>query len=189
MRANSYTYDPFGVTTETKATLTNVFNPWRYTGQYQDTSTGMYTMGARYYQRELGRWTQRDPLGQEANPYLYVAGNPVNFADPSGLVSVSEIFQGISYAPGAAGLVAVGASFPPGLILGLGSLGLEVRSTIFGDSDCKGASIIRDVLQFNFTGGVNGAFNAGLAKGFATVTQVVDFVASAAINKLGFACP
>ncbi len=55
--------------------------------------------------------------------------------------------------------------------------------------DCKGASIIRDVLQFNFTGGVNGAFNAGLAKGFATVTQVLDFVASAAINKLGFACP
>ncbi len=25
---NSYTYDPFGVTTETKALLTNVFNPW-----------------------------------------------------------------------------------------------------------------------------------------------------------------
>ncbi len=26
---NSYTYDPFGVTTETKPLLTNVFNPWR----------------------------------------------------------------------------------------------------------------------------------------------------------------
>ncbi len=38
---NSYTYDPFGVTTETKALLTNVFNPWRYAGQYQDTTTGL----------------------------------------------------------------------------------------------------------------------------------------------------
>ncbi len=81
---NSYTYDPFGVTTETKATLTNVFNPWRYTGQYQDTSTGLYKMGARYYQPELGRWTQPDPSGLEANAYLYVGGNPVNLVDPSG---------------------------------------------------------------------------------------------------------
>ncbi len=81
---NSYTYDPFGVTTETKALLTNVFNPWRYAGQYQDTSTGLYKMGARYYQPELGRWTQPDPSGLDANAYLYVGANPVNFVDPSG---------------------------------------------------------------------------------------------------------
>lgn len=42
-------------------------------------------MGARYYQPELGRWTQPDPSGQEANAYLYVGGNPANFVDPSGL--------------------------------------------------------------------------------------------------------
>ncbi len=41
-------------------------------------------MGARYYQPELERWTQQDPSGQEANAYLYVGGNPVNFVDPSG---------------------------------------------------------------------------------------------------------
>ncbi len=85
---NSYTYDPFGVTTETKALLTNVFNPWRYTGQYQDTSTGLYKMGARYYQPELGRWTQQDPSGADANAYLYAGGNPVNFVDPSGYTYV-----------------------------------------------------------------------------------------------------
>ncbi len=44
-------------------------------------------MGARYYQPELGRWTQPDPSGQEANAYLYVGGNPVNFVDPSGLAA------------------------------------------------------------------------------------------------------
>lgn len=52
---NSYAYDPYGVTTETKAALTNVFNPWRYAGEYQDTSTGLYKIGARYYQPDLGR--------------------------------------------------------------------------------------------------------------------------------------
>jgi RHS repeat-associated protein len=70
--------------------LTNVFNHWRYTGQYQDTTTGLYEIGARYYQPELGRWTQRDPSGQEANAYLYVGGDPVNFTDPSGLSVFSE---------------------------------------------------------------------------------------------------
>ncbi len=70
-----YTYDPYGVTTET--TSSPVANPWRYTGQYQDAVTGLYKMGARYYQPELGRWTQPDPSGQEANAYLYAVGNPV----------------------------------------------------------------------------------------------------------------
>ncbi len=81
---NTYTYDPYGVTTETKAVLTNVFNPWRYAGQYQDTTTGLYKMGARYYQPELGRWTQPDPSGLETNAFAYVGGDPVNYIDPSG---------------------------------------------------------------------------------------------------------
>lgn len=73
---------PYGVTTET-----------RYTGQYQDTTTGLYKMGARYYQPELGRWTQRDPSGQEANAYAYVGGNPVNFTDRTGLLSLRDVVQ------------------------------------------------------------------------------------------------
>jgi RHS repeat-associated protein len=56
------------VTTQTKAAGTNVVNPWRYAGQYQDISTGLYKMGARYYQPELGRWTQRDPSGRRRTP-------------------------------------------------------------------------------------------------------------------------
>jgi RHS repeat-associated protein len=85
---HSYAYDPYGVTTET--TSSAVANPWRYTGQYQDVSTGLYKMGARYYQPELGRWTQPDPSGLDSNAYLYVGGNPVNFVDPSGLSVFSE---------------------------------------------------------------------------------------------------
>jgi uncharacterized protein RhaS with RHS repeats len=54
---HSYAYDPYGVTTET--TSSAVANPWRYTGQYQDLATGLYKMGARYYQPELGA----GPLG------------------------------------------------------------------------------------------------------------------------------
>jgi RHS repeat-associated protein len=38
------------------------FRPWRYTGQDLDVATGLYKMGGRYYQPELERWTQLDPL-------------------------------------------------------------------------------------------------------------------------------
>ncbi|WP_420709155.1 RHS repeat-associated core domain-containing protein [Streptomyces sp. NRRL S-37] len=43
-------------------------------------------MGHRYYDPALGRFTQPDPSGQEENPYLYAAGDPVNRVDPTGLL-------------------------------------------------------------------------------------------------------
>jgi uncharacterized protein RhaS with RHS repeats len=42
-------------------------------------------MGARYYDPNTARFTQPDPSGQETNPYLYAAGDPINLTDPSGL--------------------------------------------------------------------------------------------------------
>nr|CAI77957.1 putative secreted protein [Streptomyces ambofaciens ATCC 23877]CAI78231.1 putative secreted protein [Streptomyces ambofaciens ATCC 23877]CAJ87738.1 putative secreted protein [Streptomyces ambofaciens ATCC 23877]CAJ89016.1 putative secreted protein [Streptomyces ambofaciens ATCC 23877] len=53
-------------------------------GAYAD-PTGLYEMEHRYYDPTLGRFTQPDPSGQETNPYLYVSGDPINPADPSGL--------------------------------------------------------------------------------------------------------
>ncbi|WP_344532285.1 RHS repeat-associated core domain-containing protein, partial [Streptomyces albiaxialis] len=40
---------------------------------------------ARYYDTRTGRFTQPDPSGLEANPYLYAAGDPTNLTDSSGL--------------------------------------------------------------------------------------------------------
>jgi RHS repeat-associated protein len=93
-----YDYDPYGVTTPTDATGTPLAdpatdtNPWRFTGEYQDRLTGLYKIGHRYLQPDLGRWTQRDPLQHrinpaqpgEHNPYSYVGCNPVNYTDPTG---------------------------------------------------------------------------------------------------------
>ena len=41
----------------------------------------------------MGRWTQRDPSGMDANPYAYVGGDPVNHTDPSGLFSPDVTFS------------------------------------------------------------------------------------------------
>ncbi|MFI8191661.1 RHS repeat-associated core domain-containing protein [Streptomyces sp. NPDC085946] len=81
-RTHTYAYGPTGLprTTPTEA----VPQPYRYSGAYLD-PTGLYKMGHRYYDPQLGRFTQPDPSGQETNPYLYAGGDPISNTDPSGL--------------------------------------------------------------------------------------------------------
>jgi RHS repeat-associated protein len=76
-------YDPFGGCLASCPTV-----PYRWLGGlrvYFDSTTGLYKMGARYYDATLGRFTQVDPVaGGSANAYDYAAQNPVNHFDPDG---------------------------------------------------------------------------------------------------------
>ena len=62
-----------------------------FTGHERDFSTGADYMHARHYHPQLGRFTSVDLLkGTASNPqslnrYAYVAGNPMNATDPTGL--------------------------------------------------------------------------------------------------------
>ncbi len=49
-------------------------------------SQAWYLIGARYYDADLGIWTQVDPMRQFASPYLYAGNgfNPVTSVDPDG---------------------------------------------------------------------------------------------------------
>ncbi|MBI2110355.1 hypothetical protein HYT51_01075 [Candidatus Woesearchaeota archaeon] len=73
-------YEPFGNTfAETGSSF------YTYTGKQLD-NTGLYYYGARYYDSNLGRFTQIDPvLSAEDSPYVYVKNNPLKYTDPSGM--------------------------------------------------------------------------------------------------------
>jgi RHS repeat-associated protein len=90
----AYSYDPYGGHATVGAASspnTNIANAnsYRYAGTYYDSATGLYKMGVRYYDPNLGRFTQLDPVGhlldlKQGNRYGYVGDDPINGTDPSG---------------------------------------------------------------------------------------------------------
>ncbi|RYF50944.1 MAG: hypothetical protein EOO38_04440 [Cytophagaceae bacterium] len=81
-----YTYDSWGNTlamTGTKASA----NPYRYTTK--ESFGGYYHFGYRFYNPGIGRWLNRDPLGEDGGPNLYTFSNnsPNNFIDPDGAIT------------------------------------------------------------------------------------------------------
>ncbi len=72
-------------------------NPYHYVGAlgYQSDRLGLQQLGYRFYWPELGRFIQQDPI-TAINRYAYANNNPVTGVDPSGLITSSDIVQGIS---------------------------------------------------------------------------------------------
>ena len=64
----------------------------RYSGQWEDTESGLYYNDLRYYDPQAGRYLSPDPLGRLAellgspNAYAYVNNNPLSYIDPYGLI-------------------------------------------------------------------------------------------------------
>jgi len=75
-----YSYDPYGkVTTSTGSTA----NPFGFQGGLLD-PTGLVKFGARYYDPNLGRFTQVEATPFVIDSYPFAADCPVNYRDPSG---------------------------------------------------------------------------------------------------------
>jgi RHS repeat-associated protein len=61
-------------------------SPFTFTGELSD-ANGLVYLRARYYSPALGVFPSLDPV-ENLNRYQYVGANPVNWVDPSGMVSI-----------------------------------------------------------------------------------------------------
>lgn len=90
-----YDYDPFGNPREgdtlKPGDQTGPANPLKYTGAYQDSTSGEgnYYLRARNYNPDTGRFTSTDPMpqpGPAISAYAYAENNPLSYTDPTGAV-------------------------------------------------------------------------------------------------------
>lgn len=77
-----YTYDPDG-NEVSGASITNK-NPGGSPAATGTSRRGSTSSVLGTTTHSAGRWTQPDLTGQDANPYLYVGVDPLNFVDPDG---------------------------------------------------------------------------------------------------------
>lgn len=64
------------------------FQPFGYAGGLYDNQTGLVQFGARWYDAGTSRWLTKDPIifrGHDSNLFAYVANDPLNYIDFSGL--------------------------------------------------------------------------------------------------------
>jgi RHS repeat-associated protein len=80
-------YKPWGEGRYTSGTLPTTY---KFTGQREEASLGLYFYNARYYDPALGRFVQADTVVPNSGDvvawdrYAYSSGNPVKYIDPDG---------------------------------------------------------------------------------------------------------
>ena len=85
----TYAYDPWGNLVSSTGTISN---PLRFAGQYFDSESGLYYLRARYYDPTAAQFLSRDPITSfTRQPYAFVADDPLNLSDPTGLGKADQL--------------------------------------------------------------------------------------------------
>ncbi|MCI5227696.1 MAG: RHS repeat-associated core domain-containing protein, partial [Candidatus Electrothrix sp. AX2] len=88
-----YVYSPFGRLPVLVSSLDQAF---RFSTKAFDEQTGLAYYGYRFYAPGVGRWINRDPIGEAGgiNLYGFVGNGPVNWVDPNGFTTLTGTLTG-----------------------------------------------------------------------------------------------
>ncbi len=84
-------YDAFGNTTAFTGTWTGIHS---YSGTFryqEDSDSGLYLLGHRYFEPSTGRFLSRDALHDDRNWYTYAHNRPTLMVDPDGLQALDSV--------------------------------------------------------------------------------------------------
>jgi RHS repeat-associated protein len=111
-----YQYDPYGNLTSLSGPLAGA-NVYRFSSKEFYVNSGLYSFGRRFYEPNLQRWLNRDPIGELGglNLYAYSANNPINAIDAYGtdettaksIDALGLAFEGVSETGAAAWTIGV----------------------------------------------------------------------------------
>lgn len=81
-----YLYDPFGNLLAMSGELA-AFNRYRFSSKETHAQSGLYYYGFRFYDPNLQRWLNQDPIGEAGgiNLYAFVESDPIDWFDTDGL--------------------------------------------------------------------------------------------------------
>ena len=84
-----YLYNPFGKLIGKWGVMADV-NEMQFSSMPHHNLSGIYGYWGRFYDPNLQRWLNHDPIGERGgiNLYGFVGNNPVNYVDPFGLLAV-----------------------------------------------------------------------------------------------------
>jgi RHS repeat-associated protein len=82
-----FDYDPYGRST---AVISNTLPDFNFTGLYRHATSNLDLAVYRAYDPDLGRWLNRDPIGERGgtNSYTYTNNKLANAIDPNGLDAI-----------------------------------------------------------------------------------------------------
>ena len=166
----TYQFDSYGNLMASTGTITTQV---RFAGQYQDSESGLFYMRARYHDPTTGQFLSKDPLVTKTKePYAYVADNPLNASDSSGLATGGLCLSaGVQLGPlfvgGSACVVADTHGNFGGTLTAGGGPGCCLSASVTGGLQASNADTIYDLSgPFAEAGGCAGEGPVGCVSGF-----------------------